>query len=108
MLVATHQVEEIQHVLTDVLFIDRGRIVFERSMDDIESRFQEVFVHPDKLAAARALNPIAERQGVGHSVLLFEGADRQKLAGMGDMRTPSLADLFLAVMSGRTAQGARS
>src|SRR6185436_5773 len=95
-LVATHQVEEIQHVLTDVLFIDRGRIVFERSMDDIESRYQEVFVHPNSLAAARALNPIAERQGVGHSVLLFEGADRQTLAGMGDMRTPSLADLFLA------------
>ena len=107
-LVATHQVEEIQHVLTDVLFIDRGRIVFERSMDDIESRYQEVFVHPDRLASARALNPIAERQGVGHSVLLFEGADRQTLAGMGDMRTPSLADLFLAVMSGRTTQGARS
>jgi ABC-2 type transport system ATP-binding protein len=107
-LVATHQVEEIQHVLTDVLFIDRGRIVFERSMDDIESRYQEVFVHPDRLASARALNPIAERQGVGHSVLLFEGADRQKLAGMGDMRTPSLADLFLAVMSGRTTEGARS
>jgi len=107
-LVATHQVEEIQHVLTDVLFIDRGRIVFERSMDDIESRYQEVFVHPDRLASARALNPIAERQGVGHSVLLFEGADRQKLAGMGDMRTPSLADLFLAVMSGRTTQGART
>ena len=107
-LVATHQVEEIQHVLTDVLFIDRGRIVFEGSMDDIESRYQEVFVHPDKLAAARALNPVAERPGIGHGVLLFEGADRQKLAEMGEMRTPSIADLFLAVMSGRSAQGARS
>jgi len=104
-LVATHQVDEVQHVLTDVLFIDRGRVVFNRSMEDIESRYQEVFVHPDKLATARALNPIAERPGIGHSVLLFEGGDRQQLAALGDKRTPSIADLFVAVMSGRTAQG---
>jgi ABC-2 type transport system ATP-binding protein len=102
--VATHQVEEVQHILTDVLFIDRGRIVFSRSMEDIESRYQEVLVHPDKLAAARALNPIAERQGVGYSILVFEGADRQRLAVLGETRTPSVADLFVAVMSGRAAQ----
>ena len=102
--VATHQVEEVQHILTDVLFIDRGRIVFSRSMEDVESRFQEVLVHPDKLAAARALNPVAERQGVGYSVLIFEGADRQRLAALGETRTPSVADLFVAVMSGRAAQ----
>jgi len=107
-LVATHQVDEVQHVLTDVLFIDRGRVVFNRSMEDIESRYQEVFVHPDKLATARALNPIAERPGIGHSVLLFEGGDRQQLAALGDKRTPSIADLFVAVMSGRTAQGVRT
>jgi ABC-2 type transport system ATP-binding protein len=107
-LVATHQVDEVQHVLTDVLFIDRGRVVFDRSMEDIESRYQEVFVHPDKLATARALNPIAERPGIGHSVLLFEGGDRQQLAALGDKRTPSIADLFVAVMSGRTAQGVRT
>src|ERR1043166_3756939 len=107
-LVATHQVDEVQHVLTDVLFIDRGRVVFDRSMEDIESRSQEVFVHPDKLATARALNPIAERPGIGHSVLLFEGGDRQQLAALGDKRTPSIADLFVAVMSGRTAQGVRT
>ncbi|HXD72907.1 MAG TPA: ABC transporter ATP-binding protein [Vicinamibacterales bacterium] len=106
-LVATHQVEEIQHVLTDVLFIDRGRIVFNRSMEEIESRYQEVFIHPDNVTAARSLGPIAERQGVGRSVMLFEDADRQRLAGLGEMRTPNVADLFLAVMSGRT-QGATS
>jgi ABC-2 type transport system ATP-binding protein len=95
---ATHQVDEVQHVLTDVLFIHRGRIVFDRSIDDIEARFHEVLVHPDRLAAARALTPISERSGVGHSVLIFEGEDRQRFAGLGDVRTPSVADLFLAVV----------
>jgi ABC-2 type transport system ATP-binding protein len=102
--VATHQVEEVQHVLTDLLFIDRGRIVFSRSMEEVEARYQEVFVHPDKLATARTLNPIAERQGVGHSVLMFDGVDRQRLATLGDMRTPSVADLFVAIMSSRAAR----
>jgi ABC-2 type transport system ATP-binding protein len=105
-IVATHQVEEIQHVLTDVVFIDRGRVVFNRSMDSIEARYQEVFVHPDKIASARALNPIAERQGIGHSVMLFEGTDRERLSGLGDIRTPSVAALFVAVMNGRAAEGA--
>jgi ABC-2 type transport system ATP-binding protein len=104
-IVATHQIEEVQHVLTDVVYIDRGRIVFNRSVEEVESRYHEVFVHPDKLAAARALNPIAERPGVGHSVLVFEGADRQQLAALGDVRTPSIADLFVAVVS--RAQGAK-
>jgi len=107
-IVTTHQVEEVQHVLTDLLFIDRGRIVFNRTMEEVESRYQEVQVHPDKLAAARALRPIAERQGIGHTVMLFEGVDRQQLAALGGHRTPSVADLFVAVMSGTTAQGARS
>jgi ABC-2 type transport system ATP-binding protein len=106
-LVATHQVEDVQHVLTDVLFIDRGRIVFNRTMEDIESRYQEVLVHPDKLVAARALRPIAERQSVGQSVLLFDSAEREELEALGDMRTPSVADLFVAVM-GMAMQGARS
>jgi ABC-2 type transport system ATP-binding protein len=102
--VATHQVEEVEHILTDVVFIDRGRIVFRRSMEEVESRYREVSVHPDKLAAARALNPIHERQGIGRSVLLFEGVDRQQLASLGDVRTPGVADLFVAVMSSRTAR----
>ena len=103
-LVTTHQVEEIQHVLTDVMFIDRGRIVFDRSMEDVESRYREVAVHPDQLAAARALHPIHERQGIGRSVLLFDGGDRQQLAALGEVRTPNLADLFIAVMSDRARQ----
>ena len=107
--VATHQVEEVEHVLTDLMFIDRGRVVFSRSMEDVESQYREVLVHPDTLAAARALNPIHERQGVGRSILLFEGLERQQLAALGDVRTPSVADLFVAIMSSRRgqAQGAR-
>jgi ABC-2 type transport system ATP-binding protein len=103
-LVATHQIEEVEHVLTDVVYIDRGRIVFNCSVEDVESAYHEVFVHPDRLRAARALNPISERQGVGHSVLIFEGADREQFAALGDVRTPSIADLFVAVMN--RAQGA--
>lgn len=97
---ATHQVEEVQNVLTDLLFIDRGRIVFSRSMEDVEARFREVLVHPDRMAAAQALKPIHERQGVGHAVLLFEGADPRALAAMGEVRTPTVADLFVAVVGG--------
>ena len=103
-LVTTHQVDEIQHVLTDVMFLDRGRIVFGRSMEEVESRYREVAVHPQQLAAARALRPIHERPGIGRSVLLFEGADRQQLAALGEVRTPSLADLFVAVMGDRSRQ----
>jgi ABC-2 type transport system ATP-binding protein len=97
-LVTTHQVEEIEHVLTDVLFIDRGRIVFESSMEDVESRYLEVMVHPERVDAARALNPMYSRGAVGRSILMFEGADREQLAALGDVRTPSLADLFVAVL----------
>ncbi len=102
--VATHQVEEVQHILTDVVFIDRGRIAFSRSMEEVESRYREVLVHPDKIATARALNPIHERQGIGRSVLLFEGVDQQQLAALGEVRMPSVADLFVAIMSSRTGR----
>jgi ABC-2 type transport system ATP-binding protein len=102
--VATHQVEEVEHVLTDLMFIDRGRIVFDRSMEEVESRYLEVLVHPEQVAAARALKPMHERQALGRSVMLFDGADRQRLAALGDVRTPSIADLFVAVI-GIQAQG---
>ena len=104
--VTTHQVEEVQHVLTDVLFIDRGRIVFNRSMEEVEARYREVMVNPDKLAAARALKPISERQGFGRSILLIDGVARQQLEALGEVRTPSIADLFVAVMGKQRAQGA--
>jgi len=105
--VATHQVEEVQHVLTDLMFINRGRIVFARSMDELESRYLEVTVHPEKVAAARALKPMHERQAIGRSILLFDlnldrvanqKLDRHQLAALGDVRTPSIADLFVAVL----------
>jgi ABC-2 type transport system ATP-binding protein len=106
--VATHQVEEIEHVLTEVMFIDRGRIVFNRSMEEVESRYLEVMVHPDKTAAARSLKPMQEREVFGGSILLFEGVDRQQLTALGDVRAPSITDLFIAVMGKQTdrAQGA--
>ncbi len=96
--VTTHQVEEIQDVLTDLMFIDRGRIVLECSMEEFESRYVEVMVHPDHVAGARSLNPIHERQVFGRSVLLFDHVNRGQLSALGDVRTPSIADLFVAVM----------
>jgi ABC-2 type transport system ATP-binding protein len=106
--VTTHQVEEIQDVLTDVMFINRGRIVFGCSMEDFETRYVEVMVNPERAAAARALRPIQERQVFGRSILLFDGVDRQQLAALGDVRTPSLADLFVAVMGATEGMGARA
>jgi ABC-2 type transport system ATP-binding protein len=106
--VTTHQVEEIQDVLTDLMFINRGRIVLSCSMEEFETRYLELMVLPEKAGAARALKPMHERQVLGRSILLFDGADRQQLAALGDVRTPSIADLFVAVMGnqGVAAQGA--
>jgi ABC-2 type transport system ATP-binding protein len=97
--VTTHQVEEVQDVLTDLMFIDHGRIVLECSMEEFEARYLELVVNPDQLAAARALKPMHERPAFGRSVLLFDRADRDQLAALGDVRRPSIADLFVAVMS---------
>ncbi|MGC1438486.1 MAG: ABC transporter ATP-binding protein [Terriglobales bacterium] len=96
--VTTHQVEDVQHVLTDLMFINRGRIVLDCSMEEFESRYLEVAVHPERVAAARALKPIHERQALGRSILLFDGVDRQPVATLGDVRTPSIAELFVALM----------
>lgn len=96
--VTTHQVEEIQDVLTDLMFINHGRIVLECSMEEFESRYLEVMVNPEHVAAARALKPIYERPVFGRSVLLFDGADRQQVAALGEVRRPSIADLFVATM----------
>jgi ABC-2 type transport system ATP-binding protein len=96
--ITTHQVDEIQDVLTDVMFINRGRIVFSCSMDEFESRYLEVMVKPDNADAARALKPIQERQALGRSVMLFDRVDRDKLSAIGEIRTPSIADLFVAVI----------
>ena len=102
--VTTHQVEEVEHVLTDLIFINRGRIVFDCSMEELESRYAEVTVHPEQVAAARALKPMHERKVIGRSVMLFDRADRQQLAGFGEVRTPSIADLFVAVIGDQAGQ----
>jgi ABC-2 type transport system ATP-binding protein len=104
--VTTHQVEEMQNVLTDVMFINRGRIVLNCSMEEFESRFLEVTVHPDQVAAARALRPIHERQVFGRSILLFDRVDRNQLDAFGDVRTPTIADLFVAVVGNMTGNQA--
>jgi ABC-2 type transport system ATP-binding protein len=105
--IATHLVDEVQHVLTDIMFIDRGHIVFNSTMEDFESRYVEVIVNPERVTAARAFHPMHERQVIGRSILLFDKADRQQLSELGEIRTPSIADLFVAVMSNQTsAQGA--
>ena len=107
-IVTTHQVEEIQHVITDLMFINRGRVVLSYSMEEIESRFLELMVHPDQVDAARALKPIDERQVIGGSILMFDGVDRQRVATLGEARTPGIADLFVAVIANqdKQAQGA--
>jgi ABC-2 type transport system ATP-binding protein len=104
-LVTTHQVEEVEHVLTDLMFIDRGRIVLNCSMDELESRYLEVMVRPDQIAAARALKPMQERQSLGRSILLFDHAERQQLAALGEVHTPNVADLFVAVMNNQDGRG---
>jgi ABC-2 type transport system ATP-binding protein len=105
--VTTHQVEEVQDVLTDVMFIDGGRIALESTMEDVESRYSELMVLPERLEAAQALGPIHERQVLGRAILLFDRVDRRQLAPLGDVRTPSLADLFVAVMSNRARDAGR-
>ena len=102
--VTTHQVEEIQDVVTDLMFIDRGRIVLECSMEEFESRYLELTVRAEHVAAARALDPIQERQALGRTVMLFDGVDRQALAALGDVRRPGIADLFVAVVGKRSRE----
>jgi ABC-2 type transport system ATP-binding protein len=101
--VTTHQVEEIEHILTDLMFIREGKIVLSASMDDVGERFHEVMVPADKAEAARSLKPIDERSVFGKAVMLFDGVSRQKLAEFGEVRNPGIADLFVATMKGTYA-----
>jgi len=104
-ILTTHQVEEIENVLTDIMFIDRGRIVFKCSAEDLESRYLEVSVRSEQVAAARALKPMHEREVLGRSILLFDHVDRRQLAALGDVRSAGIADLFVAVVGSRAASG---
>jgi ABC-2 type transport system ATP-binding protein len=102
-LVTTHQIEEVEHILTDLLFIRDGRIVLDATMDVVGERFAEVMVNPDKAESARALKPMYERQIFGKSIFLFDGVDRARLAELGELHKPSVADLFVATMRGTYA-----
>ena len=106
--VTTHQVDELQNVLTDLMFMDRGRIVLDCSMEAIESRYVELTVNPAQVAAARALKPIYERNVLGRSVMLFDlvssHIDRRQFAPLGEARTPGIADLFVAVVGNHAGE----
>jgi ABC-2 type transport system ATP-binding protein len=99
-LVTTHQVEEVEHILTDLLFIDRGRIVLNATMDEVQESYAQVAVRPEHVAAARAHKPLAERQGLGRTHMLFRGINRADLERLGEVGVPSVADLFVAVIQG--------
>jgi ABC-2 type transport system ATP-binding protein len=102
-IVTTHQVEEIEHILTDLMFIRDGKLVLDTDMDAVGERFAEVMVSADKAEAARQLKPLDERQVFGKCIFLFDGADRAVLEGMGEVRRPTVSDLFVATMKGTYA-----
>jgi ABC-2 type transport system ATP-binding protein len=103
-LVTTHQVEEIEHILTDVVFISRGRIILNSPMEALETRFTEVMVPHDNIVAARGYAPMRERQAFGRAIMLYDGVDRTHLAHLGEVRTPSIADLFVALIGEEQAR----
>jgi ABC-2 type transport system ATP-binding protein len=106
-IITTHQVEEVEHILTDLVFINDGKIALHCSMEEVQERYTEVMVKPDRAAEARALSPLHESQSFGRHIFLFGGTARNKLEELGETRTPSVADLFVAIMSpARTAAGA--
>jgi ABC-2 type transport system ATP-binding protein len=102
-LITTHQIEEVEHILTDLLFIENGKIALAASMDEVGERFTEVMVEPQFIAAANALQPLSQRTVFGKPVMLFDGANRAQLSNFGELRTPSVADLFVATMKGSYA-----
>lgn len=99
-IITTHQVEEIENLLTDVMFINDGRVVLDAQMDELSSQFVELMTTSENAAQAQQFNPIYEKDVFGKKVLTFEGIDRDKLAGLGELRTPNVADLFVAKVKG--------
>ena len=102
-IITTHQVEEIEHILTDLIFIRDGKFILNASMEEVGERYAEVMVGPDKADAARALRPLSERPVFGKSIFLFDGVDQKQLATLGELHKPSIADLFVATMKGTYA-----
>jgi ABC-2 type transport system ATP-binding protein len=99
-IITTHQVEEIEHILTDLIFIRDGRIALQATMEEVEQRYSELLVRPDVADAARALGPLYERELFGRHIFLYDNVSRDRLAGLGELHTPSVADLFVATMKG--------
>jgi ABC-2 type transport system ATP-binding protein len=102
-IITTHQVEEIENLLTDLMFINNGKIVLNASMEDLPARYVELLASGEGAEAARQLKPIHEREVFGKKVLLFEDVSRDRLKGMGEVRTPGVADLFVAKVKGAAA-----
>jgi ABC-2 type transport system ATP-binding protein len=102
-LITTHQIEEVEHILTDLMFIQDGKISLAASMDEVGERFTEVMVEPEFVAAANALQPLSQRTVFGKAIMLFDGVHRAQLSHFGELRTPSVADLFVATMKGTYA-----
>lgn len=99
-IITTHQVEEVEHILTDLMFIQDGKIVLQASMDAVAERFVEVMVGAESQAAALALHPIDQRASFGKTIMLFDGVDQQQLSHLGETRIPNIADIFVASMKG--------
>lgn len=99
-IITTHQVEEVEHILTDILFIREGKLVLQATMDEVEARFTQVLVSAENRAAAQSLEPLDQTAVFGKTAMLFDGVERQHLANFGELRTPSIADLFVATMKG--------
>lgn len=99
-LITTHQVEEVEHILSDLLFIRDGRIVLQATMEEVEQRYVELMVRPDQAERARALKPLYERELFGRHIFLYDGVARDQLAGLGELHTPNVADLFVGTMKG--------
>ena len=102
-LITTHQVEEVEHILTDLIFIQDGRIALEATMEEVQERYTEVMVRPEMAGQARTLNPLYERELFGRHIFLYDKVGRAKLTELGEVHTPSVADLFVATMKGGKA-----
>jgi len=102
-IITTHQVEEIEHILSDLIFIQDGRIALDCSMEEVQESYVELIVTPDNAAAARELQPLYERELFGRHIFLYENANREQLKTLGELHTPSVADLFVATMNGGAA-----
>jgi len=102
-IITTHQVEEIEHILSDLIFIQDGRIALDCSMEEVQESYVELMVAPDKALAARELQPLHERELFGRHIFLYKNANREQLKTLGELHTPSVADLFVATMSGGAA-----